>query len=185
LSPEEENPLRQSVRAGTTEQRMTERAQIVLLASQAHNTVQIPASLGTRPARGSKWRQRFARHRLERLRDRSRSGKPRRYGASTEKRMPKQLDQQPRAGHSTWTGRVLAQALGDVGENQVWRVLRRRGISWRRRRSLCISTDPAFAPKGRRHHRPLSAAAGKHLGETLTDHQAYNSTAIQFSGTGR
>ena len=29
----------------------------------------------------------------------------------------------------------------------MWRVLRRQGISLRRRRSWCISTDPAFAPK--------------------------------------
>jgi hypothetical protein len=44
LSPEEESTLRQCLRAGTTEQRMTERAQIVLLASQGQSTVQIAAS---------------------------------------------------------------------------------------------------------------------------------------------
>lgn len=147
LSPEEESTLRQWLRAGTTEQRMTERAQIVLLASQGQSTVQIAASLQTRPARVSKWRQRFAHHRLEGLGDSSRSGKPRRYDASTEKRVLKQLDQPPPVGHQTWTGHLLAGALGDVSEDQVWRVLRRQGISLRRRRSWCISTDPAFAPK--------------------------------------
>lgn len=147
LDAEEGNILRQWLRAGTTEQRMAERAQIVLLASQGQSTVQIADSLGTRPARVSKWRQRFARHRLEGLQDGARSGKPRRYDLSTEKRLLKQLDQPPPPGHSTWTGGLLARALGDVSEDQVWRILRRHGISLRRRRSWCISTDPAFAPK--------------------------------------
>jgi len=147
LYPEEDKMLRQWLRAGTTEHRMAERAQIVLLASQGQSTVQIADSLRTRPARVSKWRQRFARHRLEGLHDLSRSGKPRRYGPNTEKRVLKQLDQPPPPGHSTWTGSLLAGALGDVSQDQVWRVLRRHGISLCRRRSWCISTDPAFAPK--------------------------------------
>jgi transposase len=147
LSPEEEKMLRQRLRAGTTEQRLVERAQMVLWASQGQSTVQIAGSLRTRPARVSKWRQRFAHHRLEGLQDSPRSGKPRRYDSSTERRLLKQLDQPPPPGHSTWTGNLLAQALGDVSEDQVWRVLRQHGISLRRRRSWCISTDPAFAPK--------------------------------------
>lgn len=147
LDAEEAKILRQWMRAGTTEHRMAERAQMVLLASQGQSTVQIADSLGTRPARVSKWRQRFARHRLKGLRDGTRSGKPRRYDPSTEKRVLKQLDQSPPPGHSTWTGGLLARALGEISEDQVWRVLRRHGISLRRRRSWCISTDPAFAPK--------------------------------------
>jgi transposase len=147
LDAEEVKILRQWLRAGTTEQRMAERAQIVLLASKGQSTVQIADSLRTRPARVSKWRQRFARHRLKGLHDGSRSGKPRRYDPSTEKRVLKQLDRSPPPGHSTWTGGLLSRALGDVGEDQAWRVLRRHGISLRRCRSWCISTDRAFAPK--------------------------------------
>jgi transposase len=41
----------------------------------------------------------------------------------------------------------LAQALGDVSRDQVWRVLRRYDICLQRRRSWCISTDPEFGPK--------------------------------------
>jgi transposase len=41
----------------------------------------------------------------------------------------------------------LAQALKDVSEDQVWRILRRRGIQLQRRRSWCITTDPEFGPK--------------------------------------
>ncbi len=44
-------------------------------------------------------------------------------------------------------GRLLAQALGDVSDDQVWRVLRKHKIQLQRRRSWCISTDPEFGPK--------------------------------------
>jgi transposase len=147
LSPEEEHALRQWVRSGTTEHRLSERAQMVLLASQGQTTLQIADVLRTRPARVSKWRQRFARQRLPGLEDRVRSGKPPRYNLETEKRVLEKLDQAPPGCHSTWSGSLLAGALGDVSEDQVWRVLRRHGISLLRRRSWCISTDPAFATK--------------------------------------
>jgi transposase len=147
LSPEENRMLQQWSRAGTREHRYAERARIILLASQGETTVQIACTLRTRPARVSKWRQRFARHRLAGLEDVPRAGKPRRYDQHTEKRVLAQLDQPPPEGHATWTGNLVAQALGDVSEHQVWRLLRLHGISLRRRRSWCISTDPEFTPK--------------------------------------
>lgn len=147
LTNEEEKTLKQWSQAGTTEQRLGERARIILLASQGKGTHPIAFALGTRPARVSKWRQRFARNRLAGLRDAPRTGQPRRYDASTERRVLRQLDQPPPAGHATWTGQLLAKALGDISPRQVWRILARRGIFLRRRRSWCISTDPAFATK--------------------------------------
>ena len=42
---------------------------------------------------------------------------------------------------------MLARHLGDISKHQIWRVLRAHGISLERRRSWCISTDPAFAQK--------------------------------------
>ncbi|MBW1845683.1 MAG: IS630 family transposase [Deltaproteobacteria bacterium] len=41
----------------------------------------------------------------------------------------------------------MANALADVSEHQVWRVLRKHGIHLQRRHSWCISTDPQFAEK--------------------------------------
>lgn len=147
LTEQEQKTLQQWLRAGTTERRMVERARIILLAHQGRATVQIAGDLQTRPARVSKWRQRFARHRLAGLQDQARTGKPRRYNRSTEQRIVSQLDDRPPAGQTSWTGGSLAAALGDVSEAQVWRVLRCHGISLQRRRSWCISTDPEFAVK--------------------------------------
>ena len=66
LTAEEEKVLKQYLRSGTSEQRMVERARVVLLASQGHGSGEIAAILKTRPARVSKWRQRFERQRLAR-----------------------------------------------------------------------------------------------------------------------
>lgn len=147
LTEQEQNTLQQWLRAGTAEQRAVERARIILLAHQGWPTIEIAQELQTRPARISKWRQRFARDRLEGLQDRPRSGKPHRYDRTTERRMLSRLDSPPPQGQATWTGSSLAEALGDVSEAQVWRVLRSHGISLQRRRSWCISTDPEFAAK--------------------------------------
>jgi transposase len=147
LSVDEKRTLQQWRRAHKTERRVAERARIILLAAQGRSNLQIAVELGTRPARVSKWRTRFARQRLAGLADEARPGKPRCYDAATEKRILAKLDEAPPAGHATWTGQLLAKALGKVSAQQVWRVLRRRGISLRRRRSWCVSTDPEFSRK--------------------------------------
>ena len=134
-------------RAHKTERRVAERAHIILLAARGMSNLEIAAQLGTRPARVSKWRTRFARQRLAGLADQARPGKPRRYDVGTGKRILQKLDTAPPSGHATWTGQLLAAALGDISAQQVWRVLRRRGISLRRRRSWCHSTDPQFGRK--------------------------------------
>jgi len=147
LSAEERQTLERWVRNHKTERRMVERARIVLLAAGGEASGEIARRLATPAARVSKWRVRFARQRLAGLADRPRSGKPPRYDSSTRQRILDKLDQPPPPGHATWSGALVAEALGDVSAHQVWRVLRRQGISLRRRRSWCISTDPQFARK--------------------------------------
>lgn len=147
LSEQEREILRQWSRSVTTEHRLVERARIILLAAEELATREIARRLQTRPARVSKWRTRFAEQRITGLSDNPRSGKPAKYDAETEKRILAQLDQPPPQGYAQWSGPLLARALGDVSVHQVWRVLRRHGISLARRRSWCISTDPEFGPK--------------------------------------
>lgn len=134
LSEAEQETLRSWLRAGTSEQRIVERARIILAAADGVGTNEIARELRTRPARVSKWRTRFARARLGGLVDAPRPGARSRYDASTEQRILAALDTAPPAGHATWTGTLLAAHLGDVSSDQVWRTLRRHGISLRRRR---------------------------------------------------
>lgn len=147
LTPDDRATLTQRLRAPTSEQRVVVRARIVLAAADGQSTDGIAEQLALRPATVSKWRRRFARLGVAGLADAPRPGPDRRYDAASERRILKQLDAAPPEGHATWTGAMVATALGDVSPDEVWRVLRRHGIHLRRRRSWCISTDPEFAPK--------------------------------------
>jgi len=147
LGAEERRRLEGWARAGKSPQRLALRARIILAAARGEGNLAIAAALDVRPATVSKWRTRYARSGLAGLDDAPRAGAPRRYDATTERRILAQLDAPPPAGHATWTGGLLARALDDVSPAQVWRVLRRHGIALQRRRSWCISTDPEFAAK--------------------------------------
>jgi transposase len=147
LTTEEEATLRHWLRQGTSEQRLVERARVILLSHEGLTVEKIAERLSTRLARVSKWRQRFAQGRLQGLSDAPRSGKPNKYTKDTENRVLKMLDESPPKGFSQWNGKLLAQALRDVSEDHIWRILRRRGIQLQRRRSWCITTDPEFGPK--------------------------------------
>jgi transposase len=147
LTEEERRTLHQWTRVGKNENRLVERARVILLADEGCTNRQIAERLNTRTARVSKWRQRFAAQRLQGLQDARRSGKPVRYDESTEKRILALLDEAPPKGYAQWNGSRLAEKLGDVSKAQVWRVLRRRDICLQRGRSWCISTDPDLAPK--------------------------------------
>ena len=147
LTEEDRNQLESWVRKKTMEQRFVERARIVLEASTGKTTKEIAHSLKRRPATVSKWRTRFARQGMTGLSDMPRLGKTAKYDRSTERRILAQMDSPPPAGYATWTGGLLARALGDVSPHQVWWVLRRHGIHLQRRRSWCVSADPEFAQK--------------------------------------
>jgi len=147
LSTEERGTLESWVRASTTEQRLVLRARLILAAATGTATTAIAQRFRVRPATVSQWRRRFAAQRLVGLQDRPRPGPRRRYGAEVERRILARLDQPPPSGYASWSGRLIARALGDVSARQVWRVLARHRISLQRRRSWCISTDPQFAAK--------------------------------------
>lgn len=147
LTDEELLTLREWTRKGKSENRLVERARIILLAHDGQTNQQIAHRLHTRTARVSKWRQRFGANRLMGLSDAERPGKPAKYDQATEKRVLALLDQPPPQGYSQWNGSRLAENLGDVSDDQVWRILRRHDICLQRRRSWCISTDPEFGAK--------------------------------------
>ncbi len=139
--------LEARLRAPTTEQRQVFRAQIVLLAAEGRSTRSIARELGTMPRTVSGWRGRFAREGLGGLEDKVRPGPARKYGAQTGQRILALLDQAPPTGYARWTGPLIAQALGDVHEQQVWRLLRAQKIDLAGRKSWCESNDREFVAK--------------------------------------
>jgi len=147
LSKEEKETLLSWMRGGRTEQRLAERARVVLLAANGLSGKQIALRVGTREARVSKWLRRFVKERLAGLTDQGRSGKPPKYSVQSEERILKTLDEPVPEGYSRWNGRLLAERLGNVSKEQVWRVMRKHHIQLERRKSWCVSTDPEFSRK--------------------------------------
>src|SRR5438132_1920475 len=147
VASEQRATLQSWLAAGKTEQRLAFRTQIILALAEGLSNKATAGRLATRPATVSKWRGRFARQGLAGVADAPRSGKPRHYQTNDERRIIAALDASPPAGYARWNGTLLAKHLGDISKHQIWRVLREHEISLERRRSWCISTDPAFAQK--------------------------------------
>jgi transposase len=147
LSAEERAVLEAWARAPTSEQRLAERARIILLAAGGLASRAIARELGCARGVVSKWRMRFAQERLVGLGDAPRSGKPRTYGAAADRRILALLDRRPPEGFARWTAPLLARELGDVSDQYIWRFLRAQGIDLAGRKSWCLSTDPEFAAK--------------------------------------
>lgn len=147
VTEEEKAILESWTRRGKTEQRYAERAKIILLSAEGEGRGAVAEGLGVTPGIVSKWRKRFVEQGIDGLFDLSRSGKPPRYDERTERRILDLLDTNPPEGFSRWNGPLVAKELGDVNVHQVWRVLRKKGISLERRHSWCVSTDPEFTAK--------------------------------------
>ncbi len=147
LSGEERQRLEGWLHASTTEHRLVQRARIVLESAAGRMNKEIAQSLAVRPATVSKWRLRFSGQRMAGLSDAPRGRGRQKYDEATEKRILATLDSPPPEGYATWSGKLLAKSVGDVSDDQVWRVLRKHGIHLQRRRSWCVSTDPQFAQK--------------------------------------
>jgi transposase len=147
LIESERSVLRGWASAGTTEQRLALRARLILSLAEGLSNEQTAQRHDTRVATVSKWRGRFAARGVQGLTDEPRSGKPTHYDKADERRILSALDQPPPVGYARWNGALLAEKLPGISKHQIWRVLRRHDISLERRRSWCISTDPAFAQK--------------------------------------
>lgn len=133
--------------SATIEARFKERAKIILLAHEGKTNKEIAYFMHTREATIGKWRNRFSRLGLAGLEDMKRTGKPKEYNASMEKKILHLLDEKPPEGYSSWNGNLIAKRMGTVSDDFVWRVLKKHNIHLQRKHSWCVSTDPEFASK--------------------------------------
>ena len=147
LSRKDRKVLEACCRSPVTLQRDLKRARIVLLAAAGRSTRSIAKEVGVQPRIVSLWRHRYADHGLEGLKDKPRPGKQPIYTKATDKRILRLLDKPPPEGFARWTGPLLAEALGDVDVQYVWRFLRSNKIDLVARKSWCESNDPNFTAK--------------------------------------
>lgn len=150
LSAEERDTLEGWVRASSTEQRLVERAQIVLLAAEGCSDAEIGRRLGVVYQTAGKWRKRFRESGLSALGDAPRPGRPVVYDHDDRLEIVKTVTEQLPDPASHWTVRAVADELADdlgISASQVWRILSDMDLKPWQTRSWLTSHDPDFWEK--------------------------------------
>jgi transposase len=148
LTAAERDELERLVRRRKTAQDLALRARIVLRCAAGATNQAVAREAGVCAHTVGKWRERFAKHRLDGLRDEPRSGAPR---TVTDERVAellvRTLETMPEdATH--WSTRSMAAACG-LSPATVQRVWRAFGLKPHRAEGFKLSSDPAFAEKVR------------------------------------
>lgn len=150
VSSEERQELERRTRARSSEQRVVERAQIVLLAAEGKTNNAIAEQLGLHVDTVSKWRLRFCREGLEGLDERPRPGRPPVYDHDDRLKILKTVTETPPDPEAQWSGRLIAERLAkDVGISlsQVNRILQDLDLKPHKFSYWLTSHDPAFWDK--------------------------------------
>jgi transposase len=120
----------------------------VVAAADGLNTIDIAARLGCSKTTVSKWRGRFATHRLDGLHDEPRPGKPRTItDDDVERVIVKTLESTP-TNATHWSTRSMAAATG-MSQTAVSRIWRAFGLKPHRVEDFKLSPDPQFIDKVR------------------------------------
>jgi transposase len=148
LSEPERGELDGLLRRHGTTQAVALRARIVLLAAQGLTNTAIADRLGIDKHTAGKWRQRFARDRLDGLHDEPRPGAPRQIGddaiAETIRRTLETLP----AGATHWSLRSMAKVAG-YAPSTIHRIWQAFGLQPHRQETFKLSADPLFVEKVR------------------------------------
>ena len=122
------------------------RARIVLACADGTQTKDVAARLALDAATVSKWRRRFAEHRLQGLHDDPRPGAPRTVDdVRVEAVITRTLESLPADG-THWSSRGMARTSG-LSTSTVQRIWRAFGLQPHRSETFKLSTDPDFVAK--------------------------------------
>jgi transposase len=148
LSAEERAQLESWERRRTSAQALAERSRVVLAAAEGLKNAEIAERLGVHRGTVTKWRNRFAEHRLDGLSDEPRPGQPRKItDQKIEEVITKTLESAPQdATH--WSTRSMAKEVGlsQTAVSQIWRAF---GLQPHRQDAWKLSQDPWFIEKVR------------------------------------
>jgi len=147
LADDERTTLTMWSRAGTSEKRMAQRAQIILLADHGLAWSDICLRTGISLTNGLKWLRRFRAHRLEGLKDEPRKGRPSTYTPVEKVSVMALACTKPPDDCNAWTQRGLAKATG-MSKSTVHRILAAGEVKPHKIDYWCgKSPDPEFAAK--------------------------------------
>lgn len=147
LTEEEFATLSMWVRAGKTEQRLSQRAKTILLSAQDMPWKQICQRTGLSLTNSLKWRRRFLHSRLDGLRDKQRKGKPPSITPQQKVAVTALACTVPKDGSSRWSVRKLAKAAS-LSAATVHRILNQGRLKPHKIKYWCgKSPDPEFEEK--------------------------------------
>ena len=145
LTAEQRTTLRRWARGRTTPMRLVQRAQIVLLAAEGKQNIEIAAALGVERTIVGRWRRRFVAKGLPGLeKNAPRGGRP--ADAEMARRIVKHTTWQKPPNATHWSTNSLAKALG-TSRSTVSRVWRANGLKPHLARTFKVSNDPHFVEK--------------------------------------
>lgn len=141
LTEGEREQLESWSRRRTSAQALVLRCRIVLAASEGLKNREIAERLGISATTVTKWRSRFAEHRLDGLLDEPRPGRPRTVrDAQVEEVIAKTLESTPKdATH--WSTRSMAREVG-LTQSAVHGIWRAFGLAPHRQDTWKLSKDP-------------------------------------------
>lgn len=145
IDSETSSALNRLVKLPSTPQSLAVRSRIVLAAAEGRSNQQIAAELDLPEITVSKWRRSFARLGIEGLRDKARSGRPRKHDETVWHQVQTRACQQPES-QSRWTVRTLARELG-LPHSSVHVILKASGLKPHQLRTFTFSPDPDFEAK--------------------------------------
>jgi transposase len=148
LSEQERAQLEAWARRRTSAQALALRSRIVLLAGEGLTNTEIAKRLGISRPPVTKWRRRFAEHRVDGLADEPRPGQPRKItDAQVEEVIVTTLESTPKdATH--WSTRSMAREVG-LNQSAVQRIWKAFGLQPHRQDNFKLSKDPLFIDKVR------------------------------------
>ena len=145
LTDRERSDLEQIINKRTSPQQMVLRSKIILLTAEGLAVEEIMSKLETSKLTISKWKKRYITHGLPGLLDRSRPGKPVKYGPEIRHQIAAMACNPPE-GQTNWTIRDLAEHMG-VDRGLVERVLKDQAIKPHLVKYYHHSNDPEFEEK--------------------------------------
>lgn len=124
------------------------RANIILLAAQGRDSIEVANELGVSNQTVCKWRGRFMQERLLSLGDAARSGAPRSIeDEKIQKVVDTTLHYKPKQA-THWSSRLMAKELG-LSQTAIVRIWHAFGLQPHRRENFKLSNDPHFVAKVR------------------------------------
>ena len=148
VSDEERAVLERYVRRGTTAQRLSMRARIVLACADGLDNKKVAQRLRTSAHTVGKWRVRFVRNRLDGLLDESRPGAPRKIGDDAIEAVVVKTLETMHKGATHWSTRGMAKAVG-LSRNSIQRIWQAFGLKPHLTETFQLSKDPLLVEKVR------------------------------------